>query len=292
MQYVPITPDAQSAAHHAGPAHYDVISIQSQVVYGCVGNSIAVPALAQHGLRTALVPTVILSNTPHYTSCYGGKIPVEWFEGFLKGLMERGALAQVRAIVIGYIGTTSLVPPLASWLEQVRARYPAIQIVLDPVMGDTDCGYYVNADINACYRDRLLPLATGLTPNAFELMCLSGMAPSTPREAIGAARTLIQGNVQWIVVTSAPGSPSQRDIQALCVTRDDAKVINHNRLPISPKGTGDLFCAELTARLIAGDSLAQATEHACHQVERSVLKTQQAQSEELCLAELPKAPDA
>lgn len=286
MQYVPITPDAESAHFHSGPAHYDVISIQSQVVYGCVGNSIAVPALSQHGLRVALVPTVILSNTPHYPSCYGGKIPVEWFEGFLQGLLERGALTHARAIVIGYIGTTTLVPPLVAWLKQVRTSWPDIHIILDPVMGDTDCGYYVNAEINACYRDEVLPLATGLTPNAFELSCLSAMTLDSAESAIAAARSLLIGTMEWVVVTSAPGNHDKQRIQALCVTRDAVVPIQHNRLPIAPKGTGDLFCAELTAALLAGQSPAQAAQHACYQVERSVLKTQLAESEELCLAPL------
>lgn len=286
MQYVPITPDAESAHFSSGPTRYDVISIQSQVVYGCVGNSIAVPAMAQHGLRVALVPTVILSNTPHYPSCYGGKIPVEWFEGFLQGLLERGALTHVRAIVIGYIGTTTLVSPLVAWLKQVRALRADIQIILDPVMGDTDCGYYVNAEINACYRDELLPLASGLTPNAFELSCLSAMTLDNTESVIAAARSLLKGAVQWVVVTSAPGQLDKQHIQALCVTREDAVPILHNRLPISPKGTGDLFCAELTAALLQDKSPAQAAAHACHQVELSVLKTQLSESEELCLAPL------
>ncbi|MGL9750906.1 MAG: bifunctional hydroxymethylpyrimidine kinase/phosphomethylpyrimidine kinase [Symbiopectobacterium sp.] len=82
-----------------------------------------------------------------------------------------------------------------------------------PVMGDTDCGYYVNAEVNSCYRDQILPLATGLTPNAFELSCLSGMTLDSAESAITASRSLLKGAMEWVVVTSAPGNLDKQRIQ-------------------------------------------------------------------------------
>src|SRR5690606_15638030 len=87
------------------PLPVDVISIQSQVVYGCVGNSVAVPALQASGLNVIAVPTVLLSNTPHYDSLHGGGVPLEWFEGFLADLTRRRALRHARAVLIGYLGS-------------------------------------------------------------------------------------------------------------------------------------------------------------------------------------------
>ena len=73
------------AALPAATVQVDIISIQSQVVYGCVGNNAAMPVFRKAGWRALAVPTVILSNTPHYPTLHGGAVPMDWFDGLLQG---------------------------------------------------------------------------------------------------------------------------------------------------------------------------------------------------------------
>ncbi len=266
------------------PLPVEVVSVQSQVVYGRVGNNVAMPALAAQGLLAAAVPTVVFSNTPHYPSIYGGAIPADWFEGYLRGLRERGALAGLRGVLTGYLGGPEQARILGEWIRQTLEGRPELRVVIDPVLGDRDTGEYVKPEMADAYLRCLLPWADGLTPNDFELQRLTGQVVTDMTSAITAAKSLLVGRTRWVVVTSAaPATWIDSEMQVLVVTRDRHEVLRHPRVDASPKGTGDLFAATLMGRLLAGLSVFEAAAQACDQVVLALRCTRREQCGELLL---------
>ena len=259
-----------SDAAHAGPLQpmqMDVVSVQSQVVYGQVGNNIAVPTFQSLGLRVAAVPTVLLSNTPHHPTLHGGPVPTDWFQGYLDDLVARDAVRKLQAVVVGYLGGPEQAQALARWIRERLATRPELQVIIDPVIGDEDVGIYVDPRMIDAHGGHLLPLADGLVPNGFELGVLTGRPVSDTAQVVDAARSLLVGRTRWVVVTSAaPAAWSAGAMQVVVVERDREEIIRHRRLDTTPKGTGDLFSATVAAQVLRGTRVADAARLACDRV--------------------------
>src|SRR5690606_28881635 len=227
------------------------------------GNSVAVPALRALGLNVVPVPTVLLSNVPHYDTLHGGAIPTGWFAGFLADVERRNALTHARAVLLGYLGPPEQTGVLAEWLERILQEQPQLPLIVAPVIGDHDVGVYVDPGLPPLLRDRFVPLAHGLTPNSFEFEQLVGRPLPTLTETIAAARSLLVGRAEWVVVTSAaPAEAPTGQTNVAVVTRGGAEVITHRLVETEAKGTGDLFTAHLLGRRLLGDELLSATEAA------------------------------
>jgi pyridoxine kinase len=244
-----------------------VISIQSQVAFGHVGNSAAVFPMQMHGIDVMAVPTTLLSNRPGYPTIRGRVLDAQLVADLLLGIEERGAVETCRTILSGYLGSPEIAAVVADFVARAKARNPALTYCCDPVLGDRDRGLFVHDDIPPLVRDRLCPLADIITPNHFEFEWLCGAKVTTTDQMIAQAQALMARGPSTIVVTSAELWDTPDDeIETLAIERfeDGSKTwrVRTPKLPISPSGTGDLFASLLVSARIGGSNTPDALGHA------------------------------
>ena len=271
-----------------GPSPVDVISVQSQLVYGHAGNSAAVPPLRALGVRVAEIPTTLLSNAPFYATLRGRMLPVDWFSELLVGASERGLPQRAKALVSGYFGTVANGEAFADWLDATAPQSPGMRYFLDPVIGDTHTGPYVEPALEQVFRERLLRHAWLVSPNAFELGRLTGLPSLAEADALVAARRLLEQGPAWVLAHSVAAEPGQ--LVTLAVGRDAVYRWTSPYLPVDVAGTGDVLTALLMAFLLRGQPVQEAVGRALTGVHAALEATLEAGCEELdVLAAAPAA---
>ena len=267
-----------------------IISIQSQVAYGHVGNSAAVFPMQLHGIDVIAVPTTLLSNRPGYPTLRGRVLEAELVADLLRGIEERGAVEHARMILSGYLGSAAIAGVVADFVARAKSRNSALRYTLDPVLGDRDRGLFVKADIPPVVRDRLLPLADIITPNHFEFEWLCGAEARTLDQVLAQARGLIARGPSTVVITSAElaGTPAD-EIETLAIERTRAFRVRTPRVPISPNGTGDLFAALFTAARVLDQDTPEALAHAASGISAVLERTAAAGTEEMRIVESAEA---
>ena len=263
-----------------------VISIQSQVAYGYVGNSAAVFPLQMHGIEVTAVPTTLLSNRPGYPTLRGRVLDAPLVADLLLGVEERGAVETSQAILSGYLGSAEIAAIVADFVARAKARNPALLYCCDPVLGDRDRGLFVQADIPPLVRDRLCRLADIITPNHFEFEWLCGAKATTIDQVIEQARALMARGPSTVVVTSAELSDTQDgEIETVAIERSKAWRVRTPKLPISPSGTGDLFAALLVSARVREKDTPGALSHAASAIFAVLERTAISGTEEMRIVE-------
>lgn len=221
-----------------------VLSISSQVAHGSVGNSASVPALQAAGFTVSQVPTIVLSNHPGLGKPSGVKLPATELEAILKSLDELGVLDSCVGVMTGYFASADQILIAASFIRRMKQKNNLLYVLVDPVLGDGDSLYVSNEVANAI-RDELLPLATCITPNRFELAWLTNKPVTNNAEARSAAAGLAGIEV---LATSVP--IDHQNLATLAIDRGDcAETITSVKSSV-PHGTGDFLAGlYLSARL-------------------------------------------
>src|SRR5579872_115743 len=233
-----------------------VLSVQSRVAYGHVGNAASVFPLQRLGIEAWALDTVAFSNHTGHGRWRGSAVPAATIAEIFEGIADLGVLDHCDAVLSGYIGAAETGPVLLDIVGRVRAANPRALFCCDPVIGDTDTGSYVTEGIAEFFRDRALAMADIVTPNRFELEYLTGRAIGGIEAAAEAAEALRGLGPSVVLLTSLDRDPER--ISMLAAGPDGAFVVETPRLPVMLNGCGDVTAAVFLGRLLRGEDLADA----------------------------------
>jgi pyridoxine kinase len=220
-----------------------IISIQSHVAFGHVGNSAAVFPLQRLGHEVWPVNTVLFSNHTGYGAWRGRVMPIETVREVLAGVEERGGFDRAKAVLSGYLGNADLGQAVLETVALVRARRPDALFVCDPVMGDKDRGFFVAEGIPAFFKQEAVPKADIITPNQFELAYLAATELVSLADVLAAARRVREMGPKLVMVTSLELDERPGELGILAETAAGTWVVWTPRLAIQLNGTGDAFTA-------------------------------------------------
>lgn len=236
-----------------------ILSIQSSVSYGHVGNSAAVFPLQRLGHEVMPVYTVVYSNHTGYGDWTGPMLTGQNVREIVQGIDRRGGLDDVELVLSGYQGGDDIGDAILEAVALVKQRNPRAMYACDPVLGSADKGCFVAPEVQHLIRDRVVPQADLITPNQFELGFVTGTDPHTLEETLDSVDRLRDaGGPSSVLVTSVlrPDRPAQT-IEMLAVTPDGAWIVQTPQLDFRANGSGDVTAALFSSHLRqSGDAAA------------------------------------
>ncbi len=266
----------------------NILSIQSWVAYGHVGNASAVFPLQRLGAEVWSINTVQFSNHTGYGHWTGDVFTGESVHALVDGIAARDALPRCDAVLSGYMGDAGIGSAILHAVARVRDANPQALYCCDPVIGDTDTGVYVRPGIEAFLRDHALPQADIATPNRFELERLTGIECTTidavKQAAVKLAGMMKPDGLRCVLLTSLETETTPGDhIDMMAAEAGAFHLLRTPRLPIALNGAGDAIAALFLFHRLRSGSAVTALEAAGSSIHGLLRRTAEAGSREILM---------
>lgn len=267
-----------------------ILSIQSAVAYGHVGNSAAVFPLQRIGVEVFPVYTVNFSNHTGYGAWRGPVINPSDVREVIQGIEDRGAFADIDVVLSGYQGDEGIADVILDTVARVKAANPDAVYSCDPVMGNAKSGCFVAPAIPVLLRDRVVPAADIITPNQFELGFLTGTEPDTLESTLASVDLARATGPRTVLVTSVERPDREPDtLEMLAVDESGAWIVTTPLIPLKANGSGDVTAALFTAHYRRSGDLADALARTTSSVFDLLTRTHESGERELQLVQSQEA---
>lgn len=247
-----------------------ILSIQSHVVYGYVGNKAAVYPLQALGFDVWPINTVQFSNHTGYGKWRGEICSSNHIMDLVDGIFDIGQEHKCVAILSGYMGSREICETVFQVVQRFKSISAKVIYLCDPVIGNNSC--YVKPEVLAFFKSKLL--ADIITPNQYEAEVLSGISISSRQDLENAAIYFHKLGTRVVVITGV----KLTDTQGLWVFASDGKscfIINtvEQGHTATVNGTGDLFSSLFLGTYLKHGSLSAALQHATFYVQQALEAT-------------------
>jgi len=262
----------------------NLISIQSHVAYGHVGNAAAVFPLQRMGIEVWPILTVQFSNHTGYGEWTGRVFDASLIRELVAGIQKRGVLGECDGVLSGYMGSADIGEAVLDAATTVKRANPAAQYCCDPVIGDVGRGIFVRPGIPEFMKQRAVPAADIVTPNHFELDYLTARATHELSEVRAALKAVHALGPRVVLVTSL--HTAETPLDAIDMVASDGERLCRVRTPkldLNVNGAGDAIAALFTAHYLRSGSADVALSRAASTIFGILAKTAEAGAREIQL---------
>lgn len=262
----------------------NILSIQSHVAYGHVGNSAAVFPLQRMGVEVWPIHTLQYSNHPGYEEWRGEVFHADLIRKLVSGIEQRGVLGECDGVLSGYMGSVEIGAAILEAVATVRKANPSAHFCCDPIVGDIGRGIFVAQGIPEFMKGKAVPAADIITPNHFELDFLAGRESRTLREARDAVKAVHDLGPRVIMVTSLHAEETPEDaIDLIASDGERCFRLRTPRLQLIVNGAGDAIAALFYAHFLRSGRLDEALSKAASSIFGVLKKTAEAGTREIQL---------
>lgn len=262
----------------------NLLSIQSHVAYGHVGNAAAVFPLQRIGVEVWPVHTVQFSNHTGYGDWKGQVFDAGMIREVVAGIGQRGVLNECDGVLSGYMGGADIGGAILDAVVAVKRANPSARYCCDPVIGDVGRGIFVREGIPEFMKVKAVPAADIITPNQFELDYLSGRGSETLAKARDALKAVHDLGPRAVLVTSL--HTDETPDNAIDLLASDDTGVFHLRTPklaLSVNGAGDAIAALFFAHYLRSGDIGQALAQAASSIFGVLAKTVEVGAREIQL---------